>query len=143
MQLKNYCARLISPSARTPLDHAVTLAQSLRAEIYLLHVSQRSAGHTIAFDSSSANTEQDTVFARYLAALDEIVLRYAEHEVVINIILAEGRAWQWIINKTKEIDADMVVIGRNGRAGLSKLFVDSAVLRVVKYSPVPVLTMRM
>lgn len=146
MQFKKLlCATDFSVSADRALAHAVTLAQSLRAEIYLLHVFQRSAAQTVAFDSRNVNKngDKDAVFARYLAALDEIGSQYAESEVVINSILAEGPAWQSIINKTKEVDADMVIIGRNGRAGLSQLFVGSAALRVVKYSPVPVLTVRM
>lgn len=63
---------------------------------------------------------------RYLATLDDIASRYADQDVGIKTIVAEGPARQWIINKTKEINADLVVIGRNGRAGLSLLFVGSA-----------------
>jgi len=115
-----------SVSADRALDHAVSHAQNLRAEVYLLHVFRRSTAHTVPFDSRGNNEETDSVLTRYLATLYDIALRYADQDVVIKTIVAEGPAWQWIINETKEIDADLVVIGRNGRAGLSQLFVGSA-----------------
>ena len=115
-----------SVSADRALDHSVSRAQNLRAEVYLLHVFQRSAAHTVAFDSRGNNEETDFVLTHYPAPLDDIASRYVDQDVVIKTIVAEGPAWQWIINETKEIDADLAVIGRNGRAGLSQLFVGSA-----------------
>jgi len=95
MQYKKLlCATDFSVSADRALDHAVPLAQNLRAEVYLLHVFQRSAAHTVAFDSRGNNEETDSVLTRYLATLDDIASRYPEQDVVIKTIVAEGPAWQ-------------------------------------------------
>ena len=75
-------------------------------------------------------------------ALEKIASRYSERPIKIACVLAQGPAWERIVSKASELNADMIVIGRDGRAGLSKLFVGSAALRVIKYSSVPVLTLR-
>lgn len=118
------------------------LAQGLHAEIQLLHVYQRSVGNTIAFPKRSNGQSEHNITLHYHEQLDQIISGYAEHNVAIEGVLAEGPAWERIVSKAKELAVDMIVIGRNGRAGLSQLFVGSAATRVVKHATVPVVTVR-
>jgi nucleotide-binding universal stress UspA family protein len=136
------CATDFSASADRALEHAVMLAQGLHAEIRLLHVYQRSAGASGTIPTRSPLRQEHNVTARYHAQLDEIIARYAGRHVCIRGVLTEGPAWERIVAKAGEFDADMIVIGRNGRAGLSHLFVGSAATRVVKHARVPVVTVR-
>jgi len=136
------CATDFSASADRALEHAVMLAQGLHAEIQLLHVYQRTGGTAVAFSARTPAQSEQAVTARYHQQLDEIITRYADHNVVISGVLSEGPAWERILSKAKELKVDMIVIGRNGRAGLSQLFVGSAATRIVKHATVPVLTVR-
>ncbi len=136
------CATDFSSSADKALDHAVMLAQSLHAEIQLLHVYQRSAGNTMTPSIRSSAQFEQALTTHYHQQLDKLIVRYADCDVSIHGVLAEGPAWDRIVSKAKELGADMIVIGRNGRAGLSQLFVGSAAIRIIKYATVPVLTVR-
>jgi nucleotide-binding universal stress UspA family protein len=136
------CATDFSVSADRALEHAVMLAESLHAEIQLLHVYQRSAGPAVMFSLRAPAQSEHKIAEHYHEQLNQIIDRYAENDVTIEGVLTEGPAWERIVSKAKELAVDMIVIGRNGRAGLSQSFVGSAAMRVVKHSPVPVLTVR-
>ena len=136
------CATDFSSSAETAMEHAVMLAEALHAEIQLLHVYQRSAGHAIAFSSRSTENPEQKITDHYREQLDQIIAAYASHNVTIEGVLMEGPAWERIVSKAKELAVDMIVVGRNGRAGLSQSFVGSTATRIVKHATVPVLTVR-
>ncbi len=136
------CATDFSTSSERALAHAVMLAQSLHAEVQLLHVYQRTAGNAITFSKRSRAPTQDKITEHYHEQLNQIITSYEDFNVQIQGVLTEGPAWERIVSKAKELSVDMIVIGRNGRAGLSQLFVGSAATRVIKHATVPVLTVR-
>ena len=143
MQVKSIlCPTDFSASADRAVEHAVMLAQALHAEIQLLHVYQRSAGHAIAFSKRSTGNPEQKITDHYREQLEQIIVPYADQNVAIEGILMEGPAWERIVSKAKALAVDMIVIGRNGRAGLSQSFVGSAATRIVKHATVPVLTVR-
>jgi nucleotide-binding universal stress UspA family protein len=53
-----------------------------------------------------------------------------------------GGPWQQILLASEETGADLVVMGTHGRQGLSHALIGSVAERVVRLSPVPVLTVR-
>jgi len=60
---------------------------------------------------------------------------------------AEGRvvtgyAAEEIVNAAEEMKADMIVLGTHGRRGIDKFLFGSVAEKVIKTSPVPVLSMR-
>lgn len=57
-------------------------------------------------------------------------------------LLKQGAAWQGILDATKEIGADLVVMGTHGRQGISRALIGSVAEKVVRLSSVPVLTVR-
>lgn len=56
-------------------------------------------------------------------------------------ILREGADWREILKVVKERGVDLVVMGTQGRRGLSRLLLGNVAEKVVRLSPVPVLTM--
>ena len=53
-----------------------------------------------------------------------------------------GVEWEQILEVVKARNADLIVMGTHGRRGLSRLFLGSVAEKVVRISPVPVLTIR-
>jgi nucleotide-binding universal stress UspA family protein len=53
-----------------------------------------------------------------------------------------GLAYEEIINQAKLVDADLIVLGTNGRSGLDHMLFGSTAEKVVRKSPVPVLSVR-
>jgi len=55
-------------------------------------------------------------------------------------IIAKGKIVEKIIEIAKENSADLIIIGTHGRKGLDKIIFGSVAEGIVKYSPIPVLT---
>ncbi len=64
----------------------------------------------------------------------------AKSKLEIETLLYQGVAWDRILAAIKETKADLVVVGTRGRTGLSHAILGSVAERVVRLSPVPVLT---
>jgi nucleotide-binding universal stress UspA family protein len=55
-------------------------------------------------------------------------------------ILASGEPWRAILAKARELDCDLILMGTHGRRGLERALVGSVAEKVVRLSPIPVLT---
>jgi nucleotide-binding universal stress UspA family protein len=57
-------------------------------------------------------------------------------------VLKQGSAWREIVALIDETKPDLVVMGTHGRRGVERMFLGSVAEKVVRSSPVPVLTVR-
>jgi nucleotide-binding universal stress UspA family protein len=57
-------------------------------------------------------------------------------------VVRQGAAWQVVIDVITEEKCDLVVMGTHGRTGLAHALLGSVAEKVVRLSPVPVLTVR-
>jgi nucleotide-binding universal stress UspA family protein len=57
-------------------------------------------------------------------------------------VMRTGSAWEEVLAASAEAGADLVVMGTHGRRGLVHAMLGSVAERVVRLSPVPVLTVR-
>lgn len=117
---------------------AVGLASALGARLTLLHVwSVPNAGYAEAL--SWPIDEMEVAARKELAkAQARVVKLHSGTEAV----LRTGREWQCILDQVKEGGVDLVVMGTHGRHGLPRLVLGSVAEKVVRLSPVPVLTLR-
>jgi nucleotide-binding universal stress UspA family protein len=69
-------------------------------------------------------------------ALAEVKARYPKAEAV----LVRGPAWEQILEVANARGVDLIVMGTHGRRGVSRALMGSQAERVVRFSPVPVLT---
>jgi nucleotide-binding universal stress UspA family protein len=60
--------------------------------------------------------------------------------IPVSFHLDEGRAARAIVDLAETIEADLIVMGSAGRSGLPRLILGSVTERVLRKSPVPVLT---
>jgi nucleotide-binding universal stress UspA family protein len=56
--------------------------------------------------------------------------------------LRRGSSWQQILAVAAEVGADLIVMGTHGRSGITHALLGSVTEKVVRHSPVPVLTFR-
>ncbi len=56
--------------------------------------------------------------------------------------IVSGKAHQQIIRQAEQLGVDLIVLGTHGRAGLEKWMLGSTAEKVVRGSPIPVLTVR-
>jgi nucleotide-binding universal stress UspA family protein len=73
-------------------------------------------------------------------ALDAALARTRERYPSAEALLVQGEPRPRIIEVASERGADLIVMGTHGRGGFSHAFLGSVAERVVRTSPVPVLT---
>ncbi len=126
-----------SESVKRAVDVAFDLAERFDAEVHALSVIDASE-----VDASpeqlrdELRTALETTADAALATVEE----RADREVVTAI--REGRPAAEICEYARDIDADLIVTGTRGRHGENRLLLGSVAERIVRTSPVPVLSVR-
>ena len=129
-----------SETSDRALAQAMALAPRLGATVHLVHVWDLPA-YTLPDGSVFYALEAATEVERGLQkSLDERISRFGGHEVAITGSLRRGAPHHEIVEAAKEQRADLIVIGTHGRTGIARLLIGSVAERVVRTSPVPVLT---
>ncbi|MHB9288756.1 universal stress protein [Halobacteriales archaeon Cl-PHB] len=121
--------------------HAGELAQVHDATVHVLSV----ADERNRFESPSsgiapkawADAEQERATAAVDAAVDAL-----PDDVAVERAVESGIPHERILDYADAADADVVVMGTHGRTGLDHVLIGSVAERVVRQSPVPVLTVR-
>ena len=120
---------------------ALTVAKKFSAEIHLFFVARR-LEHL-----SSIYVEQVTI-----KAFENEVIRGAEEKIeefanthfqaypACKTRVVLGDAAEEILNYVRSEEIDLVVIGTHGRKGIEKILFGSVAERVIKMSPVPVMS---
>jgi nucleotide-binding universal stress UspA family protein len=120
------------------LDVAVELARKFDAKLSLLHVYQVFApmpyGDGLLFPI-------DEIAARARARINELANRTKARHPECAAVVQPGAAWERIVDEAKSSGADLIVMGTHGRRGLSRAVIGSVAEKVVRLSPVPVLTL--
>ncbi|GGL29069.1 universal stress protein UspA [Halarchaeum grantii] len=126
-----------SESVGRAVDVALDLARRFDATVYALSVVNESevtnAPEDVREDLSSE------LEARAEDALADVSER-AEQSVTTAV--REGRPADEILTYAREVEADVVATGTRGRHGENRLLIGSVAERVVRSSPIPVLTVR-
>jgi len=71
--------------------------------------------------------------------LNEWIGNFDWGEAQVQVAVAEGAPHKVIIDRSREIEADLVVIGSHGRSGFARRILGSTAERVVRKSRCPVL----
>ena len=129
-----------SDPAREAARVGAELAQLYGVPLTLLHVfgagSQEYAGVDLALNND---------FARAMAssarrALNEEAEALANQGVKVSAVVNEGVPWQQVLSTAQMLGADLIIMGTHGRRGVTRAVLGSVAERVVRLSPIPVLT---
>ena len=135
---KILCPIDFSEHSLVALDLALKMAQQNDAVLCVLNVAPTPAGaagfQPVPMDPYP-QLEKDT--KEHLAKL---VRERIPATVRCETLVASGDPAERVLNAARELDADLIVMGTHGRRGLSHLVLGSVAERVVRESPVPVLT---
>ncbi|UVE49718.1 universal stress protein [Haloferax larsenii] len=129
-----------SKAAERAIEHALDIAETYGATLHALYVVDTSiytsldAGADVVIDA--LEREGDVATKHILDAAEDAGVD-ADAEVTT------GTAYRSIRDYIESHDIDLVVMGTHGRTGLSHYLLGSVTERVVRTSPVPVLTVRM
>jgi nucleotide-binding universal stress UspA family protein len=123
------------------LDAAVDLAIRFDARLTVFHAWDIPA---LAYSGMIAEAPEiwATLAEAAQQAMDGTILRVRKHLPAAQAVLVRGQAATEILSAIESTKADLVVIGTHGRQGLGRFFLGSVAEKVVRASPVPVLTIR-
>jgi len=127
------------PASAAAVSHAVDLAAQVDGRLHALYVVD-----TTVYPSLDAGVE--TVLSALReegeTALDEVTRAAEAAGVPVVSELVSGTPHSDIIEYAAENDVDLIVMGTHGRTGLDRYLLGSVTERIVRRSPIPVLTVR-
>ncbi len=136
----------LSEASEPALRHASALAEALGTRITLLHVYDPTPlVPPVALPPPRAVEERLAEEMRERIAKSLHALRGRLFPPVVRVEEVVHRAPSpaaAIVEEARRRDVDLVVLGTHGRTGLTHVLVGSVAERVVRHSPVPVLTVR-
>lgn len=125
-----------SAASERSIAAALDVARAFDARVTLLHVwSLPSIGYAEGLAWPIDDLQQA---AR--EALVDLQAKTAKIYPKTESVLLEGNEWKQILETVKKRGCDLVVMGTHGRRGLPRLLLGSVAEKVVRLSPVPVLT---
>jgi nucleotide-binding universal stress UspA family protein len=129
-----------SDPAAAAVEHAIDVAKTYGATVHALYVGRIGDAPPGLIDSEVADDPGGTVGSEAL----DLVADPAEAAGVeyVERYVAEGPVADAILAYIEDNDVDLVVMGTHGRSGIDRFVVGSVAERVVRESPVPVMTVR-
>jgi nucleotide-binding universal stress UspA family protein len=131
-----------SGSSRKACEVGVELAEIFRVPLALVHVVPIASVSYANAPYVPAPEYTQRVEQSALSALHDEAHRLEGKGVALETVLRYGRAWEEIIDAAEKLDAGLIVIGTHGRHGLPRALLGSVAEKVVRLSPVPVMTVR-
>lgn len=128
-------------SSRRALDVAIDLAKSSEATLTLFHAFEIPAlvyQGMMTAPVDLLTPVQEAAERQFDAELAALRARAPKATGT----LVPGVPWQEILRAAKDHNVDLIVIGTHGRRGISRALLGSVAEKVVRLSPVPVLTVR-
>lgn len=131
-----------SPCSDAALNTAITLASAFDAAITLLHAYEIPAysypGAAFLPVVDITKSIEKAAQTALVTKLNEVIPRWPRAEGLLRC----GSPPREILDATKSLDVDLIVMGTHGRRGVERVLLGSVAARVVRTSPVPVLTVR-
>lgn len=128
-----------SSGAAAAIDHGIELATLTDASISILHVVSLP---TTGFIEGAAQV-YDALEEVGRQAIEAVRDRANEAGVrQVDASLVSGRIERAIVRHVEDRDADLIVMGTHGRSGFDRLWLGSVTERVIRRSPVPVISVK-
>ncbi len=131
-----------SDTSLLAIKHGAFLAKYTKGDVYLLHVISKQYEHYAVLEQP-INLEDpkqyETSASNKLNQLADSIR--GEHGISVNTIVSLGNPTKEIINTSKEIGANMIVMGTHGYSPLEELVIGSNTLKVITKSNCAVMTM--
>jgi len=136
------CPVDFSEASAHALAYAREIATQFQANIKLLHVIQLPAHPLDTNDLMPLEEFENEYASRFQKQLDQLVQEQHDKGVEVEAMQTTGLPHDEIIQAAGELQADMIIMGTHGRTGLAHFLIGSVAERVVRMSPIPVLTVR-
>ncbi|MFC6904043.1 universal stress protein [Halalkalicoccus tibetensis] len=130
-----------SAGVERAIEQAVSLASVHGASVHAVFVVNTASFASLPMETSWEGVS-DMLREDGEEALERVRAIAARHDVEVETALIEGTPSKEVVRYATEEGCDLIVMGTHGRGGIDRLLLGSVAERVVRGSPVPVLTVR-
>lgn len=133
-----------SDSAVQAFKFAVEIANQSKGEVLLLHVVELPVVHenvmmpTFSFEDTFLNEMKATAEKDF----NKMKSKWAKNGPTVSTYVEYGAATPTIRQFTEKMKIDVIVMGTKGASGLKEFFVGSNTEKIVRWSPVPVISIK-
>ena len=128
-------------SSKQALEVALDLAKQYRSELTLLHTWEIPVYGYGAMEFSAVDM-LTPIQGAAREQLDGLLADVRKQLPDAKAVLARGVPWREILAVIEQDKPDLVVMGTHGRRGVGRAILGSVAEKIVRMSPVPVLTVR-
>jgi nucleotide-binding universal stress UspA family protein len=134
-----------SEASAPATTYALTLARTLQAHLYLLHIVPEEDVRVIKAISGHLQSEVtpdslvETFYVDARQRLATLVEEAQATDIVQELLVVTGHPAEAIIQVAVEKHAQLIVIGTHGRSGLTRFLMGSVAERVLREAPCAVL----
>ncbi len=122
------------------IEWGKALAKKLGAKIILINVVEDIPAFDMTTDAKTFQELERTLLEGAREYMQSFLNKHFADFPEVETVITKGKVVEKIIEVAKEKEADLIIMGTHGRKGLDKIVFGSVADGIVKYSPIPVLT---
>jgi nucleotide-binding universal stress UspA family protein len=141
IQFKNIlCPVDFFPASERALEYSVALAGNYGARLHVLHVVSPVIPTSYEFPLNTAELAESLQEAAR-EKIEPLKARADSAGIEVDTLVRTGDIDESLLEAIEETTAEIVIMGTHGRRGFERWFLGSVTERLLRHSPVPVLTM--
>ena len=139
---KIICALDLSQHSIVVADYAVTMAKAFDAEILAVYAAPALTQYVgFHVPPSSIESFVGEIVSGAEKTMEEFVSEHFKNVKAVGKVV-NGYAAEEILSLAENSGADLIIMGTHGRKGIDRILFGSVAEKVVKGSPIPVMTVR-
>ena len=128
-------------SPEVVLTRAISASEMIKAKIYVIHVISELPKIDFYFDAYRLWEDfRDSAVKESMEILKSYIAKYRDKCPGIESIVEVGEPATKVLEKSEELDVDLIIMGHHVRKGLNHVLHLNTCERVVRFSKRPVLT---
>jgi nucleotide-binding universal stress UspA family protein len=132
-----------SAHSRNSLKYAVPLAKKFGASLHLVYVVEPTIYPAdLGFGQVVLPGVEEELREKGTSELRSLIEREIGNAVKASSAVRSGNPYQEILREAEDNGADLIVVATHGHSGVEHMLFGSTADRLVRHSPVPVLTIR-
>lgn len=132
----------LSPLSLVALEYANSIAETYDAKVYLVYVCENVPSEKKQKKFPQLKESFKEFKKKIREELKKIALEKLNLVEEIELVILEGNPYKEILSFAVENNIGLIVVASHGRTGFSHLLMGSVAEKIVRYSPIPVLTVK-
>ena len=124
------------------MKYAEILFGLQESQIYLIHVIDKSTDRDVKGKKKKARRTKSEIEKEITKQLSSVAKEYLSECGAITLVIKHGESHGEIVKFAQAENIDLIIISTHGRTGIAHVLMGSVAEKIVRYSPVPVLSVK-